>query len=357
MSTPFVEHLVDELAYPAFNPAFVPVMVDADTVEIRVGPWTGSSYRIQDRDRDTIIVDLIDSIDGKTHVEELLAPFEVDERENFGRFLLDLADEGVIYDSGKPTTDNWAHLTLRPELGDQGRARLESNRVLVVSPGDLGAQVANDLRTFDVEEIGMLDPLSPNTTPEPDDAIAFDRDNLEAAVAAADLVVYTASRPYPDVEARIDEAAHDHGTPWTSARINGFDGFVGPTVFPGETGCYRCFEQRMLATFQEPHRYQVFLQHMAENSDTAQLQLPGLGRMLAGYLMMDIGNLLAFGTGYTAGRVFVVDGMHLSVECNDVLKLPRCDRCGKERGDARSQFTDVEHVVRARERFEGGDGQ
>jgi len=357
MSHRIVDELVEELPYPEFNPAFVPVEVDRDTIEISIGPWTGPSYTVHDDERDGKIADLLDRIDGETHITEILDPLDEHERAEFGQFLHKLATDSVIYDRSEAEPDSWTHLTLRDQFSSEDRTRLESRRVLVVGCGEIGQQIATDLSSVGVQEVGIIDPTT--DTPAADnldgDVVEFDADSLEESVAAADFVVYTASRPYPNLESRLNEATLESGTPWTSARIQGFDGFIGPTIFPGETACFECYREREMANVSNTSQYQAYLQQMADKPDTTQLRLPGLARMLAGYLVMDLVNLLAFGTGFTSGRVFVVNGTRLSIECNDVLKLPRCRSCGKEQGNTVSRFGGESQIVRAVDRFGVGD--
>jgi len=356
MSDRLVDRLSDELAYPAFNPAFVPVIVDQDTVEITIGPWSGTSYTIHDDERDGKVAALLDSIDGETHIETLLEPMDAQQQTEFGKLLTKLSNDSVIYDSANRDPGSWTHLTLRDRFEDPDRNRLESRRVLVIGGGEMGTQVTKDLSSIGVEEVGFIDPRESTPDHEFDEPVVdFEAESLEESVAAADFVVYTTSQPDPNLEDRINRATQDHGTPWTSARIAGFDGFIGPTIFPGETACFECYREREMANVADPARYQAYLRQLGDRPETTQLRLPGMARMLAGYLVMDLVNLLAFGTGFTSGRVFVVDGTRLSIESNDVLKLPRCQTCGTERGNTVSRFGGESQIVRAAERFGAGE--
>ena len=354
-----VDQLAEELAYPAFNPAFVPIEIDQDTVEISIGPWSGPGYTIHDDERDGVVAQLLTRVDGETHVEELLEPLDDEGRAEFGQLFRKLATDALIYDTAERDPGSWTHLALRDRFSDLDRNRLESRKVLVIGSGEMRKQVATDLSSVGVQEIGIIDPTSetPVDGQLDENIVEFETDSLEESVAAADFVVYTASRPYPNLEDRINDATQEHGPPWTSVRIHGFDGFVGPTIFPGETACFNCYREREMANISDPSRYQSYLQQMADQPDATQLRLPGLGRMLAGYLVMDLVNLLAFGTGFTSGRVFVVNGTRLSIDCNDVLKLPRCQSCGKQRGDTVSRFGGESQLLEAAERFEIGDGR
>lgn len=337
--------IVEEIPYPMLNPAFVPVQVNPDTVHIRVGPWTGPVYTIQDHDHEAEISEFFGCIDGSTHVSDLLEQLksEVD-REEVASLLLDLHDRDILYDRDREVDGVWPHLVLRRRFGQRERRNLSDRSVAIVDCGGLGTQVAADLTSAGVSDVGLFRPVEPETQTQPDPPTAdpIELDDISVAVDAADFVVYIANRPYPQIADDIDRACAETGTPWSTAQVHGVDGIVGPTVFPGETACYRCFRERMMANVANQDGYRAFA-----SDGLTPARLPGLGRMVAGYLSLDLVNLLAFGTGYTAGRVISVDGLGLSVECNDVLKLPRCEVCGSARTDVPSPYIDVDDVMEA----------
>lgn len=344
-----LDRLRDTLSYPAFNPSFVPVEVDENTVHLRIGPWTGPVYTLRDADESSHLTAFVDRIDGETHVEDLLRPLSEQERIEVANILLTFAEKNVVYDRSEQDGELWPHLTLRTRFSARERRRLDDLAVTVVNCGRIGTQVAADLAELGVGEVGIVQPVpsATNQLPESDRVFDFGTDSTDAAIEAADFVVYGTERPYPGIAATINEVANETGTPWTSVQIHGLDGLIGPTVFPGETACYRCFQERSMANISQRESYRRFLEHLAANDDVTQPRTPAFGRMLAGYATMDLVHVLSFGTGYTAGRVFVVNSLDLSIDCNDVLKLPRCDACGKDAGDAHNRFVTFEDRVEA----------
>lgn len=347
MRDPGDDRLAEALTYPAFNPLFVPVTVDRNTVHIRIGPWTGPIYTLRDRDSDSKIVDLLDRIDGETHVDEILGSLSTErDRDQAATMLFDLYRNDVVYDRSDAPDGAWSHLPLRRRFESSDRRRIADQSVLVVDCGSVAPQLITDLVDLGVESVQVNRPVPDAAGPTPNVEAVSDAPDLGAAVERNDFVVFTADRPYPGIAGDIDRRTQETGTPWTTAQVHGLDGIVGPTVFPNETACYQCFRERTKANVTNHAGYERYLDQMDAETGPGH-RVPGLGRLVAGFLAMDLANLLAFGTGYTTGRVIAVDGLTLDAECNDVLKLPRCEVCGKDTGDTETPFLSSRDIYEA----------
>ncbi|WP_049972814.1 TOMM precursor leader peptide-binding protein [Haladaptatus cibarius] len=346
-----IEEFTDELAYPVFNPALVPTQVDANTIHIRSGPWSGPIVTIEDTEHDDTIMRLVDLIDGETHVKEILHTFPDDQTDEVAQALDNLQEKNIIYDRPEHEGDEvYPHLALQSRFRRTDRERLESKQVLIVTLGKMGSMVAEDLLSMGVAEVALYRPKSDPDDPdiaEEDGVTLVDDLDLRSAIEAADFVVYTADRRYAEIVADINEIAHETTTPWVSAHVLGFDGIVGPAVFPGETACYRCFEKRMLSNISNVEGYASYQNAVSKREDLAAVGLPSLSRAIAGYLALDLLHLISYGVGYTAGRIIKFDSMDLSVEINDVLKLPRCEVCGKTTGDDDARLVSLDDLVEA----------
>lgn len=345
---------------PVFNPAFVPVQVTRDELHVRSGPWSGPALTIRDADRDGVLDRLLDTIDGQTTVATILEEFDAEHREEVRSVLEQLADNDVLRDrrSIDPETP-WAHLALKYRFSQADRTRLENRSVLVVSTDEIGDQIVTELDEMGVGSIDLARPHGDQTPtgggqPLEDDR-PRDRDNqvtvhddpaLPALVDEADLVVYTADRPRP-IAGDLNELAIDSQTPFFPVEIHGFDGFIGPAVFPGETACYRCFTERTRSNVAGQQGYAAYREEFDGDRALSTATHPAFTRMLAGFASMELLHLLAFGTGYSAGRVIAIDALELSIEANDVLKLPRCECCGPAADVDVQRFVSMEDVVEA----------
>ncbi|MGM0604302.1 MAG: TOMM precursor leader peptide-binding protein [Halobacteriota archaeon] len=336
---------LDSHCMPAFNPAFVPVQVDDDTLHVRGGPWSGPALTIRDTDSEGLLGRLLDSIDGSTTVQTILSTFEERHRDEIRSVLDRLADHDIVR-AETDTDPVWPHMALKYRFQHTERDRLADKSVLVVACDDMGRSIAADLLEMGVGSIALTQPHG-RWYPLEDDRLTYhDAPDLRALIAAVDLVVYTADR-MRSLVAELNELAIDTQTPLLPVQIHGFDGIVGPTVFPGETACYECFRERTMANVAGQAGFEAYRTSLESDDRLSTATLPAFSRLLSGFAAMELLHLLAYGTGYTAGRVVTIDSLELSMDANDVLTVPRCDCCGVAPGSDVQRFVSMDDVVRA----------
>lgn len=346
MNNQKVERLKERLAVPAFNPAFVPVTISENTVHIRAGPHTGSVITITDEEGSNSLKSLVELIDGETPIEDILSEFDEDDQLQVLRLFEHLLDESVMFDAStteRPRTREY--YTVKPQFEDSQRTRLEETDLLILSVGPMGEYVAEDVAELGVGSIRFCNPFDDDdgSVENVDAVTVVSASEIESCIKDCDAVVYLADRALPELTSRVNQITHETDTPWMVGQIQGFDGFVGPMIFPGNTACYNCFVERTLSNVEDPDMYRAGRNHA---NSSASAPLPPFARLVAGYVTLDLLHLLAFGQGFTAGRIIHVNGIDLSVEVDDVLKLPRCRVCGKEPGDDIGRFLDNEDIVR-----------
>ncbi|ELZ10814.1 hypothetical protein C479_08383 [Halovivax asiaticus JCM 14624] len=354
--TETIEQVREELERPVFNPQLVPVMLDDNTIHVRAGPWSGPIYTISDIDEDDDIGALFDLIDGETHIDEIFAAFEADQRSEVADVLYALADSNAIYDADAVDGPMYSHLVLKSRFRERERRRLEEQSILIVDDSRMGAHVAEDVLAMGVAAVGYagLDGQQLPAAGSDDDRLtAVTEDELPGAVDDADFVAYLADGPSKTIR-DVNEYAIETGTPWIVGQIRGFDGIVGPAMFPGETACYECFHRRMLSNVSNIGGYETF-ETEREDSDVATASLPMFSRTVAGHLSLDLLHLLAFGVGYTAGRVLTINSLNLAMEVNEVLKLPRCGACGRDPSPDVSRFITLDDMVLGSRQSAGDD--
>lgn len=342
-----IEQARERLERPVFNPQLVPIQLDENTIHIRAGPWTGPVYTITDIDEDDVITQLLSLIDGETAVDDIFASFDESQRGEVARVLLALAEKHAAYDAEAADGPMYSHLMLKTEFGQRERRRLDEQSVLVVDDSRMGEYVVEDLLEVGIDRVAYADLRDrgpPRGVGDADGYSAVDADDLYDSIDAADFVVVTTDGPSAVLQ-EVNEHAIDTETPWVVGQIRGFDGIVGPAIFPGETACYECFHQRMLSNVTNIPAYSEFEDRQSDD-DLAVAGLPMFSRAIAGYLSLDLLHLLAFGIGYTSGRVVTVNSLDLSMEVNEVLKLPRCDACGRDSSIDTSRFITLDDMVK-----------
>jgi bacteriocin biosynthesis cyclodehydratase domain-containing protein len=165
--------------------------------------------------------------------------------------------------------------------------------------------------------------------------------DLRALVTESTFAAMAVDRPYPDIATALNETAHETATPWTIGAVNGVDGQVGPTVYPGETACYDCFRQRAAAVTGAAYT------RFEESAGPEQAGMPALAMVVSGLLAADIVEQLAGGFGVTTGSIVGFDFDDFAVQADEVLRLPHCGTCGRDvdRLDAPRHVT-VDYLAR-----------
>lgn len=355
--------LADELSHPELAPAFVPVRVDANTVHIRAGPWSGPIVTLRDDDEENEVARLIELLDGETHIEEIVESFAPEQRREVVGVIEALADKGIVRQSEAGSEAPLGpRVPLREQYRRRERRRVDDMDVLVVDGGEMGSMIVPDLLSAGVGTVSYLEHRGGGEAlgelGSRERVVHLeDSDALEAGIEAADFVVYAADRPVPELVDRVNRTAHRTGTPWTAGQVYGYDGIVGPSVIPGETACYECFIERALGNVPSPDRYLEYLDHLSEREGLASVSRRPLSRVVAGYLALDAVHLLAYGVGFTTEQAIRIDGLDLSYEANDVLKLPKCDVCGPEAGPDVTRFLGLEDFQRDKELIRNSEGE
>lgn len=348
---------VRQLEKPTLNPSVVPVSVDDDVVHVRAGPWTGPVLTLRASD-DGEVERLFGLLDGTNDLDSILDAFDPDDREAVLSVLEKMRRRNLVYDGAAVDGERGLpQLLLSPGFEEDERARLGDREALVVSAGDVGRQIASDLLDAGVGTIRFAQPLPEAAVDAPgldasDRVRRVESGDLTDAVERADALVYAADREYPALGEEVNRTAHAADTPWLLAQVRGLDGLVGPTVFPGETGCLHCLERRIESGV-DADRYGGFRRALDAAPDATPTGLACYDRLVAGYAAVDFLHLLAFGRSFTAGRAVTVSFADLSVSVEDVLRLPRCPVCGRSRGEDRARFVGVEDLADA---VDAGDG-
>lgn len=320
-------------SYPRLNPAFVPVIVSDDEVHFTTGPWSGPLFEISDEDRDGVLADLVALLDGTKHIDEIRSEFNPARGDDVTAVLRALQEKSIVRDAGNELDADRAaiggYFALRDTDADPAD-RIARSRLGVVGAGTVGKTVVEILLEADVGRIEYVDLESVDTewmrSLDDGQCDACDADQLGDVIANADFVVLAADRPYPALASEIDDRAHESGTPWTAGIVNGLDGRIGPTVYPGETACYECFRRRADAA----SRSDVGYSSVAEASSVANPALPSFSHIVAGIVTTDVLKQLAGEFGITTGSVIDYDFYDFAVQFDEVLRLPRCKTCGRD---------------------------
>lgn len=342
---------------PVVRPPFIPLVLDADTIQFCIGPWAGPQYTIHDADSDGTLTHLLDYLDGDHTKAEITAAFDSSATTEIIDILEQLYHEGVLIDGSELESDLLGGYLTRPDTTISDRLPpVDQATIAVISDGVVGHTVALDLATTGLENIllyeqdplHIFDSLASQVIEHPAITDASTRP-LENAIRQATCVVYTASSPRPDQIATVNQLTLDQQIPWISGQLHGLDGLLGPAILPGYTGCYECFQHRASGTISTDLGYREVEQQRSQYHQPPPI--PAFGRVLAGYLTLDTLHLLHGQTAFLLGRVVRFDFFTFTISANSILRAPRCGTCAgaDQRTLGRQQLLSFEQLIRETE--------
>lgn len=280
-----------------------------------------------------------------------------------------LVGRGILVNPGADPAQ--AYLNTIFDAPVSGPDRLRTAVIGMIGCGQLGARVASELALLQPQGLVLLDPrpvpkegwqyLGNGTSAPPerslDEALRSRLDNgrleqLEVVTAAdiadddavgrvferVDFVVVAYETYSPTLLHAANEQAIRHRTPWMSTYFDGSEAVIGPTCVPGETCCYHEFEIQSEATLTFKGEHLIFKESLEERIDSAVLVLPPYAMVAAGLAVTSALRFLINGETFTTGRAIRLNFETLSVDFQDVFKLPRCPACWSERPSYRQLF-------------------
>lgn len=294
----------------------------------------------------TVFVELIlPSLRGWAGIDRIMRPLAGFDESEVVALLERLVSAGVIHERAAAPDESAAPPAARvlAELGiDEGACarRLSKLRVGVLGLDTVGQLIADSLIRAGVGTVLLVDPVrqtdaadgrawAKNTIvkigpPE------LSRAAVEDFAAGLDLMVVSFDRSFLIARHWANRGALSTGCPALFIDVSLTEAVIGPTVLPGETGCYMCFRMRHLATldnFAEIMAHERFLDAKRDPSGTRPL-FPGLAEIAAGLATGEAVRLL-FGPLIPAltNAVMVVKPVEALVEQHHVLRQPDCPHC------------------------------
>lgn len=131
----------------------------------------------------------------------------------------------------------------------------------------------------------------------------------------------------------LNEMALEHTTPWMTIYADGSEIFIGPIFVPGETCCYNEFElQHEASSFGVKDEYLVYKEALDDGViNASHLVLTPYLDTAAGIGVVGLLRFLLSGRSFVVGRCIRFDFERLSVDYEEVLRLPRCPACNPYR--------------------------
>jgi bacteriocin biosynthesis cyclodehydratase domain-containing protein len=213
----------------------------------------------------------------------------------------------------------------RPEMGNLPRpsgaeisARLAKAKTLLIGDGYLADRTAAQLLRAGMQKTSRF-VVGPTSCGEQQEQLAAALDEADIAVVCLDLRRVSLLRA-------VNGACLERKVPWISAHTVGSRSEVGPTVVPGDTACFACYEKRRESNDDGYQEEAERAERLAlQGLDTGRLAVEAADGILAAEVLKLAGG---FSRPMTYGSVFFLDLITLESGLHPVLKIPRCRICG-----------------------------
>jgi bacteriocin biosynthesis cyclodehydratase domain-containing protein len=354
------------------------VVISDNEVLVQFGSRSFPSQLLRDTDLTGILGRIFGELqDAPKRPVDLLSVVGLEHRAEAVRLIDRLCNDGILVSTDKSPVDQFLAYTFN------GETRLADASVSLVGAGPMGARIAETLLQHGIGRIRLLEGREPDEvwhallSPSPPTGAdpgesgsasvmlrdrllglgyrgveAFDAGvNEEAvgrAVSSSDITVVALEQL--DIRAMhlINRHCIGAGRPWVHSSLDGGRGVVGPLFVPGTTACYNDFRSLAEAADPSPLMARAYRRHaIRRGAASFSPGLPAHAEIVSGFASLAVVHFLLSSTSYLLGRVLTIDFDRMLIDVEDVLKLPRCPVCGRQRSAYQPPFS-AEVVTRAR---------
>lgn len=285
---------------------------------------------------------LLSRLDGGSRHDALIGTVEPALRPEAAELLSILSQRGFLADgpaSSDPMHNRLASWGLAGADAKAAQARLAAARIGVAGIGSVATALTRALIDGGVGECTRIDPAH---TPEPD-----------AGPTPTMIVLASDRMSLAGVDA-VNRMSQQDGVPWLLVRIDRTTALIGPYVVPGQTACFTCYEQRARANADHPREHEALFQTWRQIRDGAGPSPipPEYAAILGNWVALDLMRAIALGrNAAAAGRIISLDLQSLTSASREILRLPRCPDCSRQRTWPLTRIWDIPKAAPT----EGGD--
>jgi bacteriocin biosynthesis cyclodehydratase domain-containing protein len=344
------------------NPHLRIVYVSDDEIAVRHSGRSPTSRAICDEGGTKSIGKLLRSLKTPQSIEEISAGHADINEEQLRALISYLLDEQVLIKEGRDVIEVYLQSVLR------GRQPLSALRVAVIGSGHLGSRIAQQMAQLGIGHLVLMDDrtvadaeidaryfslprqsvttgalyaeivagyLRKNSTAEV--AVEFsssrNRDALRRVLANVDCSVFASEHPGESAFHVMNEIALELRAPWMAVSLDGSEATIGPMFIPGESVCYNEYVvQAEAACYGVKDEFLTYREAMTRGDLGSQhLTLPSYSDIAAGMAATTLVRYLIGGKAFLMGRTIRYDFERLSVDTEEVLRLPRCPACAPGR--------------------------
>jgi bacteriocin biosynthesis cyclodehydratase domain-containing protein len=356
------------------------VVINDNEVLVQFGSKSYPSQLLRDTDLTGVLGRVFHRFQTGTATRgEMLSAIASEHRDEVVRLLDSLSRQGILVDSDKSPVEQYIAYTFTQET------RLTDRSVCLIGAGPLGARIAETLLQHGVGTIKLLEGRQPDavwrghpgpgyssgsTSTRPVQSelrdhlcergyagvesyeTSPDERALENSITGSDIAVLALEQPDIRLAHLVNRVCIGAGKRWIHVTLDGNLGVVGPLFVPGETACYNDFRTLLDAAGSNPQMSRLYRRYATERGAVSfSPGLPAHADIVGGFASLGVVHWLLSSTCYLLGRALVVNFDRMTIDVEDVLKLPRCPVCARWRFAYQPPFS-AEAVTRA-----SGDGE
>lgn len=219
--------------------------------------------------------------------------------------------------------------------GNHYQAKVRQHRLGIFVVGDMAQPMARAVAPLGIGEVVMFQHGQPNAGNIGDIAChaltSLDADQLQALVDRHRLTYLVGATAA--VTCRLWQGLNQvclrAQVPLTRVEVSPLRSEIGPTVLPGRSACYQCFDLRRQSLKINYEEYKNLEAHLGKNDALPPFIVhPLFLEMSAGMAAYEIMRVMSgFFYPQTYNQVMSCDFLTMEIAKNPILKLPRCPAC------------------------------
>lgn len=181
--------------------------------------------------------------------------------------------------------------------------------------------LAESLQQYDLQNISTITEDS------------FSKENIASVFEQCDFVIAALDEYMQSILHSVNEQALEAEKPWAISIFDGSEGIAGPIFVPGDTCCFNEFDLQGVAAAGTLKRDIITYYDAVSAMGQPDLGIapPSYVDVVTGQFTSGILNYLTTGRSYLVSRAIRTDFERMSVDYEDVKRIPRCTACAPYR--------------------------
>lgn len=158
---------------------------------------------------------------------------------------------------------------------------------------------------------------------------SFSKENIAKVFEECDFVVAALDEYMQSILHSVNEQALEADKPWAMTIFDGSEGVAGPIFVPGETGCFNEFDIQGIAAAGTLKRDVITYYDAVSAMGQPDLGIapPPYVDVVSGQFTAGLLTYLTTGRSYLVSRAIRTDFERMSVDYEDIKRIPRCPAC------------------------------